>query len=288
MELTGRTRRGRGGVAAAWALAACGLVACDGPPPEADAGQVLDAAEARDATAPLDAGPIEASLLAEDQSLALTTVVSVTADCDGPCWVVIAEESGAVLGMSALPRGRHARVEVGLERRLTSGEALRAALHDDAGVAGVFEPGEDESLLEASFAVTIEPGTPDVRISVLNVGDHSYVFTAASSSAFPITADPSAENPPIALRRGWRYEVFNPANVSHPFELIHAGESADEVHLSQRDDGTLHTDASVAFEIVSPAFFRFTVSASLEAVVDAYRCLIHPHMRGEVSYVDAP
>lgn len=270
-------------VAAAWIFAACALGACDGRSPEADAGAL------RDAGAPLDAGPIEPSLIAEDQSLAITTGIAVAADCEGSCWVVISsEDGGAALGMTALERGRHPRVEVGLDRRLMSGETLRAALHDDAGAAGTFEPDEDELLRAASFSVTVEDGTPDVRISILNFGDSAYVFNAAHSSAFAITPDPAAENPPIELRRGWRYEIFNPANVNHPFELIHAGESADEVRLSQRAEATLHDDPSVAFEIVSPAFFRFTVSPSLEAAVDAYRCLIHPHMRGVVSYASDP
>jgi len=269
------------------AAAACALGACDGGRPEGDAG-ALDAGEVRDAGAPLDAGPIEPSLVAEDQSLALTTVIAVAADCDAPCWVVISEDGGAALGMTALERGRHPRVEIGLDRRLVSGALLRAALHEDAGVAGTFEPEEDELLREASFSVSVDAGTPDVRIWILNLGDSAYVFNAAHSSAFAITPDPAAENPPIELRRGWRYEIFNPANVNHPFELIHAGESADEVHLSQRAEGTLHDDPSVAFEIVSPAFFRFTVSPSLEAAVDAYRCLIHPHMRGGVSYASDP
>jgi len=282
MDVTGRSMKSLEVVAAAWIFAACGLAACDGNSPETDAGAL------RDAGAPLDAGPIEPSLVAEDQTLALTTVIAVAADCDGPCWVVISEDGGAALGMTALERGRHARVEVGLDRRLVSGELLRAALHDDAGVAGTFEPDGDELLREASFSVTIEAGTPDVRISILNAGDSAYVFNGAHSSRFAITPDPAAENPPIELRRGWRYEIFNPANVNHPFELIHAGESADEVHLSQRAEGTLHDDPSVAFEIVSPAFFRFTVSPSLEAAVDAYRCLIHPHMSGGVSYVSDP
>lgn len=271
-------------------LAACGLVACDGGGAEVDAGQAVDAGA--DAGEILDAGPIEPSLTVEDQTLEISTVVTIAAVAsDAPAWIVVYEADGAIVGMTPLTRARHAGVAVALERRALSSEMLRAALHLDAAVIGLFEPAEDVPVLvggvaiEASFSVTVGDGTPDVVISVSNVGDSAYAFGAADPSRYAIAPDPAAENPVVELRRGWRYEIFNPAHVSHPFELIRRNDGGvDEVHLSQRVVGTLHDDPTVAFEVVTPAVFRFTVSPSFEAAVDGYRCLVHPHMRGGVTY----
>lgn len=269
-----------------WVLLALALAACDGEMPAVDGGR--DAGLAADAGVDAPA-PLEPSLAVEDQTLTFSTIITVdglTADRAG--WVVITDASDATIGLMAIEPGRYQDVRVALDRRVLAPEALRAALHEDLGVAGTFERDADPALVEVSFSADADELTPAVEITVLNLGDLSWTFSAADPSRYAVTADPAAENPPIALRRGWRYQIFNPANVGHPFDLLEIGESGEDVVLlSQRLDGALDSDPSVAFEIVSPAFFRFTVSPALEERLEAYRCLIHArHMRGAASVAE--
>lgn len=254
--------------------------------PELDGGNVLDAG-------PIDAGPIEPSLTVADQALALSTIVTIAeVASDGPGWIVVHEgdATGPIVGMTPLAHGRATNVQVALDRR-ASNETMHAVLHVDAGALGTFDEADlpvssaGGAIVEGSFAVTVEPDTPAVRIWAVNVGDHAWTFSMTEPARYAVTPDPTAENPPLTLRRGWRYEVYNPSYVGHPFDLIDQGEF-DVVKLSDRITGELEDDPDIAFDEVSEVIFRFTVTPRLEAEVNAYRCLIHPHMRGPVRYID--
>lgn len=247
----------------------------------------------------VDAGPVTPAVTVANQTLDdLSTIVTIAeADSDGPGWIVIHEQAGTdpgqAIGHAHLDAGRNANVAVTLERPAVDGETLYAMLHTDGGTVGTFEgPGDpDGPVSDASgviappFLVTVPDGTPAVRLHVINSDFSAWNIVGADPAEYADSVGDGSGNQTITLRRGWRYEIDNPANPAHPFQLIN-DVATDVVATSQgATDGTLESDGTVDFVEVSDTAFDFTVSASFEAAVTAYRCGIHTTtMRGSVAY----
>jgi hypothetical protein len=242
------------------------------------------------------------ALEANDQPLALSTAVRVDRVTSvGPGWIVIHEDDlgspGAVLGRAAVESGMSEDVAVGLDRRATDGEGFIAMLHQDLGAVGTWEPAvdlpaEDDGIVVVSgFAVVVAASTPDVRITVTNIGGSAYNFTTVLSTRFADIVGPEGDNQTLTLLSGWRYEIVNLSSEDHPFELITLGAtpSEDVVLLSQDEDvaGSLEGDADIDWFDDANQTVRFTVVDALTADVDGYRCSIHTAtMRG--SFVFTP
>ncbi len=229
-----------------------------------------------------------------DDLSTVVTVPRVESPVDG--FVVIHEDSGgmpgAILGFAAVAAGVSTDVSVELDRPVTDGERLHAMLHFDAGVLGTFEAGTDlpATLMGAtvtdSGVAAVPAGTPAAELTVSGDGN-DYAFTARPSTL----SLPSGSDPTVTLLRGYRYRLVNLTAGPHPFELVADGASVgvpadDVVQLSQAAVGALEGDADIDWS-EDASVSTFTVSASFEANVDAYRCSIHTaSMRGPVTYAD--
>ncbi len=227
----------------------------------------------------------------------LSTVVSVPrveSPVDG--FVIIHEDMagapGPILGLAPIPAGVSTDVEVELDRPVADAETLHAMLHFDAGVAGTYEPGVDLPATRMGAPVvvaavaTVPAGTPAAELTVSGDGSNYRFAGRPSTLSLPSGADPA-----VALLRGYRYRVVNLTPGPHPFELIADGASVgvpadDVVQLSQDAAGALEGDADIDWTD-DGTISAFTVSASFEAGVDAYRCSIHTaSMRGPITYAD--
>jgi subtilisin-like proprotein convertase family protein len=252
------------------------------------------------------------SVTAADQTLDdLSTIVMVPeAVSDGPGFMVIHEDNGTggiggVIGHAALTDGVNTNVEVELERPATNGETLYAMLHRDAGTIGTYEfPGADGpvtdlvtgAVITPGFDVTVPAGTPAVRFTI-DANDTSTAFewvAVEPSVAIDLIAGGlGSEDANVTLAAGWRYEVVNTVSSVHPLELLTLGadpndSSMDTILLSQGGGvGSLEGDASVEWLDSGSGTIRFTVSPSLAAALDGYRCFVHrTMMRGTISILD--
>lgn len=240
------------------------------------------------------------ALEANDQLLALSTAVHVARVTSvGPGWVVIHEDDmgspGVVVGRVSVASGVSEDIAVGLDRRATDGEGFIAMLHQDLGVVGTWEhavdlPAEDDEIVVMSgFAVTVAASTPDVRITVNNIGGSAYIFTTVDSARFADLLGPEGDNQTLTLLSGWRYEIVNLSSEDHPFELITlAATPSDDVVLLSQDEhvaGSLEGDVDIDWFDDANQTVRFTVVDALTADVDGYRCSIHTAtMRGSMVF----
>lgn len=214
----------------------------------------------------------------------LSTVVTLnSAYAPDGGWVVVAEDpgggiEGAALGHALLGAGTTADVAVELDRPLADGEALVAVVYGDAGAVGTFEPGGADAAISgpAAFSASVPVGTPAVRVT-LDDASGAFVATAVEpgTQAQAVGGEPS--NPTLALLSGWRYEVVVATAPlgTHPLELVTQGAtSAEDVVLlgAGTDPGTLAADAGIAADTSTLGAMRFTVSPTLAAAVDGYRC----------------
>src|SRR6185436_19759528 len=124
----------------------------------------------------------------------------------------------------------------------------------------------------ASFRVTVPAGTPAVR--------YTFVFGAgfvwrvsATPAAFASTLSSTGDNPGLTLFAGWRYETTDQSFPGHPFELANSN-GTDTVLLSQQGVGTLEGDPTVSW-VDSGGVSRFTLSPTLQAQLNLYRCGVH-------------
>jgi len=231
------------------------------------------------------------SVTASNQTLALTTLVTVAQvrSVDGG-WLVIHDAAGGagnILGHAALAVGTQTNQTVELDAP-TGNATLYAIIHTDAGTIGLYEPGTDDPLLdpgiiEDTFDATVAAGTPEMRINVVNSGTTAYSWTSVvpSWAEAGLFAGGMGMDSAITFTLGDRYEIVNGGGSSHPFELVGA---ADSVKLSQSVAGSLEADVTIDWVEINATTFRFTASASLQAVLTNYRCAIHTAaMRGSAS-----
>jgi len=179
-----------------------------------------------------------------------------------------------------LAAGASADVPVELERPLVDGEALVAVVYGDGGVAGTFEPGGADTTVSApvAFVASVPVGTPAVRVT-LDDGSGVFVASSVEPSTQAGTVGAEASNPTLQLREGWRYElVLATAPLgTHPIELVTRGATAaEDVVLvgAGTDPGTLAAEAEIGADTSTVGALRFTVSASLGAALDGYRCAV--------------
>ena len=267
-----------------------------------DSGTPTDAGEDPDTGPDVDSGPVVASVTVEDQTLELSTLVTIAeAVSDGPGFIVIHAEQGdgpgpEILGNTALTSGTNTDIEVALNRPAVDGETLYAMLHTDDNTIGTYEFGDvadadgpvfdaDEEVIAPPFDVTVEDGTPAVRINVTNIGQSDWDIEGTEPAAFAESIIGESESDdggdqPITLTRGWRYEIVKTITGMHPW----AFRTTVAEQLSQSSDGVLEGMASIGWEDDGDTF-QFTVSAPFE-VIDNYVCTSHNGMTGSVSYVD--
>ncbi|MEM9071239.1 MAG: hypothetical protein AAGE52_22195 [Myxococcota bacterium] len=234
-----------------------------------------------------------AGIMLDDLST-IVTVPNVEAAVDG--FVVIHEDSsgapGAILGNAPVSAGSTDDVAVELDRPVTDGETLHAMLHVDEGVIGTFEPGTDSAAMLMGAAVvemfdaTVPAGTPAAEVMISGDGTN-YAFSAPRPSTLALA---TGDDPSLTLTRGYRYRVINATDAAEPFELIDDGpttaDTDDVVQLSQDVAGALEGDADIAWSDAAGTAV-FTVSASFEADVNAYRSATSAAAtRGDIAYVD--
>ncbi|HEY8208182.1 MAG TPA: hypothetical protein VIG99_11915 [Myxococcaceae bacterium] len=235
-------------------------------------------------------GGIDPSLDVRDQSPALSTevvITGVTAAAAG--WVVVnapLSDGGATSGFSPVSIGTSSLVKVAVGDPLVNGTTVAAELHQDLGAAGTYEPGVDPLVqnnagmpVQGTFLVTVPAGTPAVRYTFSPTFNGSaFVWRVAAAPArFASTLSTTGDNPQLTLFTGWRYEAVDPAFGVHPFELANATGS-DTILLSQKADaGTMKDDPTIAWEDGRNASgaSRFTLSPSLQAQLNLYRCGVH-------------
>lgn len=293
------------------AAAMCSVAAaCDDDPDdgidggaETDAGTGGEDAAAGDAgsgedAGAVDAGPIEPSIEAAEQTLGLSTVVTIAeVNATDTVWIVIHEDDGGapgeIIGMTLVESGSHPDVDVELDRPVASDETLHAMLHIDAAPLETFDDADTPVLVDgapvsASFVVTVEAGTPAVRLTVTAGGNTGYDFTSAEPARYADTIGEEDEDQTLTLRRGWRYELVNEVSAAHPFQFIRntPGSTPDVVQLAEGGiAGMLEGDEDIAFSD-EDSTLRFTVSSAFESGIDGYRCELHPQMmRGAVAVI---
>ena len=216
------------------------------------------------------------------------TVSNVMAGADG-FLAVFAMDGTTLYGSTAVGAGANADVVVPLTERLADGDQLVVRLYEDAGVAGTFEPATDPvandgSDVETTVTVAVPAGTPDIEVLISGDGT-DYTFTLESSAAYAPAASLMGADPSITLYNGLRYRFVNDTPGDHPFELVTVG-TPDVVQLSQAIDPALESDPTIDWT-ESGGAVELTVSTTLSAAVDGYRCSIHTSaMRGAVDYSD--
>jgi hypothetical protein len=198
---------------------------------------------------------------------------------------------GDVIGHAPVATGANQNVRVVLDEPARNGDTLWAMLHDDTGTPGEYEfPAADPpvqaggAVVMDSFVVTVPAGTPAARITLAAQGTEDYVIQTIEPDGVGIATE-GAQDPELALRQGWRYEVVNTVAVAHPFELLDMGATAaeDVVLLSQTADGSMEGTASIAWTEDGDTV-TFTVSPELNAELTGYRCGLHPGtMRGAIT-----
>jgi hypothetical protein len=237
-----------------------------------------------------DAGQIVPALAAQDQTLSLATdltINSVTAAAPG--WVVVSAalgDGGTATGSASVAPGTSTGLHVAVSDPLADGATVSAELHLDLGTLGTYEPGTDPLVtgdggvpVAASFHVTVPAGTPAVRYTFVPAfGGIGFVWhVTAAPSLFASTLSSTGDDPTLTLYSGWRYEAVDQSFTGHPFELATGG-TPDTVLLSQRaDGGTLKDDPTIGWEDgqSTGGVSRFTVSPSLQAQLNLYRCGVH-------------
>ncbi len=244
-----------------------------------------------------------ATIRADDQTADnLSTIVTVAeAFSNGPGWVVVHEDKDGefwtTLGWAQLDSGANADIKVVLNRPVADGESLHAMLHADYGDIGTYQySGVDPPVTDGTgaiivdmFQVTVPEGTPAIRIQAVNIGDAAYDFVAVEPEEyFADVHDGGGGNQTLTLTAGWRYEIVNLAYQLHPIELMTTGmtPAEDVILLSQAVAGSLETDGTIGW-YDNENTIRFTLSESLEAVLDGYRCAPHfTTMRGSLVVQD--
>ncbi|MEW6776283.1 MAG: hypothetical protein AB1405_08315 [Bdellovibrionota bacterium] len=220
-------------------------------------------------------------ITASDQTLAdLTTLVVVEAGALPQAgWVVIHEDDagdpGDPVGQLARPAGAFADLAVGLDRPALDGETLHAVLHEDAGVAGTFEPLTDLPLEDAegnpvavSFTATVTAGIPDVRLNLTASGTAFYQWSSVEPPSLENTLGSEPNNETLFLETGYRYEIVNSGTGTAPFELVNLADSI--VLLSEAGAGTLEADGGIDWEDDGNGTLRFTFTATLEDSLTGY------------------
>lgn len=224
-------------------------------------------------------------LTAEDQSLELTQQIEIlSADVPSDAWLVVYEDNGGTpsattVAVKGLAPASYSDLKVGLDRPAASGELFHVILHEDLGAMGTWEPGIDTPFLDGmsnavadSLVVTVSAGTPDVRLTVTNVGTSDFRWTMVEPDSVTGVVTVGANDPALTLTLDVRYEIVNLATAAHPFELI----SAATTLLSEQVAGNLEADAGIGWTDDGSGTIRFTATATLDASLSAYRCFIHP------------
>jgi len=232
-------------------------------------------------------GAINPGLTTLDQSLDLTRQISVSsAGVPSEAWLVIYEDNGGVpaattVAIKGLAPASYSDLKVGLDRPAIHGELFHAILHDDLGAVGTWEPGIDTPMLDDmsspvadSLVVSVSVGTPDVRLTVSNVGDIDYRWIAVEPGIVTGVVTVGTRDPILTLFLDERYEIVNLARSDHPFELMTAGST--QTLLSEEVAGTLEADVGIDWTDNGSGIIRFTATATLDASLGAYRCFEHP------------
>ena len=160
------------------------------------------------------------------------------------------------------------------------------------GSAGSADPPVQDSngdIVLVPFDLTVPANTPAVRFTVSNNNAASYDITGAEPALYEEWIGNEPANQTLTLNVGWRYEIVNNATASaHPFELINSSSPApldDTILASQRsaEEGSLETDPDVNWTQTGDTI-EFTLSTSLGAELNGYRCGIHTTtMRGTIT-----
>lgn len=237
-------------------------------------------------------------LVASPQTLSLSTVVTVSeADTLDAGWLVAhpvaadgTVDPSVVLG-AASSSGTLATptepFELVLSAPLPDGATtLQLALYAESGDdPASFDAGVDPPLdARTTVEVTVPAGTPAVRLTAVAADTaQGYHWSATPAALADIAPTRGAA---LVLVPGWRYEVVNFESAAHPLELYDT--TAAQSLLSQQGTGSLEDAPSIAWRELSADAFRFTFSAELAAVADAYRCVTHPTTMGGAVQVASP
>src|SRR6185295_3913199 len=154
----------------------------------------------------------------------------------------------------------------------------------DLGAAGIYEPGVDPLVtadggtpVTASFQVTVPAGTPAVRFTFVPTFSGGFFVWRVSATPSAFAPMSSGDNPSLTLFAGWRYEALDLSFSVHPFELANST-GTDTVLLSQKPGvGTLKDDPTIGWVDgqSTGGASRFTLSPSLQAQLNLYRCGVH-------------
>lgn len=237
-------------------------------------------------------------VVATPQTLSLSTVVTVSeADTLEAGWLVahpVAADGTAdpsvVLGAAQSP-GTLATPTEPFDLVLTAplpdgATTLQLALYAESGEDPVsFDASVDLPLgASTTVEVTVPAGTPAVRLTVVAADTtQGYRWSGTPAALADVAPTPGAA---LVLVPGWRYEVVNFESAAHPLELYDT--TAAQSLLSQQGTGSLEHVPSIAWSELSADAFRFTFSAELAAVADAYRCVTHPTTMGGAVQVSSP
>jgi hypothetical protein len=114
--------------------------------------------------APLAAAQGMLGITVSDQAIDSGTITIDSVSSDGPGWIVVhADDGGApgsILGQTAVTDGENQNVTIEIDPSMAT-DTLYVMLHTDAGEEGVFEPSEDEAVMDSdnlpvvqSFSIT--------------------------------------------------------------------------------------------------------------------------------------
>ncbi len=153
------------------------------------------------------------------------------------------------------------------------------------GEAGHGDHDPSASASPDSGTASIPASGVGATIVLGNVGAQAYVVNGVepAEKRDALIGD-GDQNQTLQLTVGRRYAIQNLATSGHPLDLIQRGASpgADVKLLTQDGAGELEGDPSIDW-VESGQTITFTLSESLAARLDGYRCSFHPgSMRGAI------
>ncbi|RAL20918.1 hypothetical protein DL240_14685 [Lujinxingia litoralis] len=253
-----------------------------------------------------------AGLQADDQTLEFSTRVRIAMVSSARhALIAIADADEETLATAPLTPGLFEALPLTLSRPITTpGETLYVYLFKDVDENGVLDASIDTLQTDAGgaplvldFEVThADPAdpAPAVRFEMVASGNDAYLFESAEPAEFTdMISDPTAFNPTLTLKRGWRYEIVNLVSNAHPFDLVELGQTRaqDTLLLAQGrgQDPAPEDEAEIAW-VQQDQVMRFTLAGSLtpetppnnDVNLTGYRCAVagHSDMRGEIVQVD--
>jgi hypothetical protein len=199
---------------------------------------------------------------------------------------------GPVIGWATVVAGKTESLMIELDRPLADSQTVWPMLHKDTNPGDGDYKGEvaDPPVLDAGKAVTVAmkvvvpEGTPAASIT-LDDTDPQWVVESVTPAKWETgMVDQTAGNSPtLTLAPGWRYEVVTPKG--HP--LAFGSDDAEFVNalVQGSTDGKLETDGDINWDDMGDGKARFTVSATFQAAVNAYRCNTDKEKKGKIAFI---